>query len=302
MTESVAQAAQIPSMTDWARALSGCSADVVAFQIVYRDGLVGSLDPAFLPVDGRGNSRQETREIGLFLRMFHTGLYRCAQFTGILSPKFNAKSRIQGAQFLEFIRQNPGYNVYFINPMPQNIYYSFNVWHHGELCHRGLMGLAEILFDRAGFDASLIVGPRDTNATALFCSYWIGDEKFWNGYVPMIIRLMETLQDLPASLRERFFVLDPKYPDPNSMAPFIFERTFSALLHSCPDVKALAYPHARRDTLPYCNVFEREIVIAFGNVVDEIDQRQQYNSSDREVFNALARLHLSEAEHKWLPS
>jgi hypothetical protein len=219
-----------------------------------------------------------------------------------LSPKFSAKSRMRGAQFFDFIRQNPGYNVYFINPMPQNIYYSFNVWHHGELCHRGLMGLAEILFDRAGFLAGLIVDPRDTNATALFCSYWIGDEEFWNAYVPMIIRLMEALQDLPASLRERFFVLDPKYPDPVPMAPFIFERTFSAFLHSHPDIKALAYPYARRDLLPYCNVFEREIVTAFGNVVDEIDQRQQYNSSDREVFNALARLHLAAAERKWLPS
>jgi hypothetical protein len=112
---------------------------------------------------------------------------------------------------------------------------------------------------------------------------------------------MEALQDLSASLRERFFVLDPKYPDPVPMAPFIFERTFSAYLHSHPDIKALAYPHTRRDMLPYCNVFEREIVIAFGNVVDEIDRRQQYNLSDREVFNALARLHLAAAEHEWLP-
>jgi hypothetical protein len=283
---------QILSMDDWLRALCRHSADIVVFQNVYSDAVVSSLDPDFLPVDGRGNARTEAREIGLFLRMFHTGLYRCAPLTGILSPKFNAKARITGAAFLQFIRRNPGYNVYFINPDPQCIYYSFNVWHHGEVCHRGLMALAEILFDRAGYDTRLISEPRDAHATALYCSYWVGDEQFWHGYLAMIIRLMQALQTLPERLSQRYFAFDPEYPDPVPMTPFIFERTFSAYLHSNSAIRGLAYPFTRADMLPYSNNFEREVVIAFGDLVDEIDRRRQYTAVDRAVFDALARFRI----------
>ncbi len=279
-------------MADWSRRLSRCSSDIVIFQNVYSDTVVGWLDTSFLPVDGRRNSRTETREIGLFLRMFHEGLYRCAPLTGILSPKFTAKTRITGAAFLEFIRRNPGYNVYFINPFPQNVYYSFNVWHHGEVCHRGLMALAEILFDRAGYGTGLILQPRDAHATALYSSYWVGDEEFWSGYVSMVIRLMEALQTLPESLSRRYLLFDPEYPDPVSMTPFIFERSFSSYLHWNPEIRALAYPFTRAEMLPYCNNFEREIMIAFGELVDEIDRRRQYTAADRAVFDSLARFRI----------
>ena len=49
---------------------------------------------------GAGTRAPRTREIGLFLRMFHSGLYRCAALTGILSPKFNEKAKISGRAFL----------------------------------------------------------------------------------------------------------------------------------------------------------------------------------------------------------
>jgi hypothetical protein len=296
---TVKEAPRISSMDEWLGVLSRRSPDVAIFQNVYSDAVVASLDPSFLPVEGRQNARTQTREIGLFLRMFHSGLYRCAPLTGILSPKFNAKARVSGATFLQFIRGNPGYNVYFINPMPQNIYYTFNVWHHGEVCHPGLMALAEILFDRAGFDTGLILGPRDAHATALYCSYWVGDEQFWNGYLTFVIRLMEALQSLPERLLHRYFALDPEYPDPVSVVPFIFERSFTAYLHHNPRARALAYPFTRRDMLPYCNSFEREIVLAFGEVIDEIDRRKQYTAADREIFYGIARLRVTAARHDW---
>jgi hypothetical protein len=294
------EAQQIRSIDQWLEALSRSPRDIAVFQNVYSDAVVASLDPSLLAVEGRQNARTQTREIGLFLRMFHSGLYRCAPLTGILSPKFNAKARISGATFLEFIGSNPGYNVYFINPMPQNVYYTFNVWHHGEACHPGLMALAEILFDRAGFDPRLILEPRDAHATALYCSFWVGDQQFWNGYLTLVVRLMEALQSFPEGLLRRYFVLDPEYPDPVPVAPFIFERTFSAYLHHDPKINALAYPFTRRDMLPHCNSFEREIVITFGEVIDEIDIRKQYTAADREVFNALARFRVAGAYHKWL--
>src|SRR6266850_1163361 len=180
----------ILSIDDWISKIGPSASDVLVFQNVYDDSVIPLLDPRFLPLDGRRNARTETREVGLFLRMFHSGLYRCAPLTGILSPKFNEKTRISGNEFLAFIEKNPGYNVYFANPFPQNCYYTYNVWYHGELAHPGFMALAEILFEGAGYDTKVMSEARDSPATLLYSSYWVGDQHFWNGYLVMITRLM----------------------------------------------------------------------------------------------------------------
>jgi len=291
---------EILSIDEWGARLSSSSSDVVIFQNVYNDSTIKQLDPSFLPVDGRNNARTESREIGLFLRMFHSGLYQCARMTGILSPKFNEKTRLSGQEFFGFIRQNPGYNVYFINPWPQNAYYTFNVWDHGDLCHPGLAALAEVLFERAGYDRGLILDPRDAHATLLYSSYWVGDQVFWNGYLGMITRLIEALETMPQKLLHRYFAHDPRYPDPVPIFPFIFERSFSAYLHADPGIRALAFPFMREDIIGYCgdNV-EREIVAAFGDLVDEIDNRSEYTRADREVFTALTRFRAAATRHRW---
>jgi len=288
-----------PSIDDWLARLASSDADLLVFQNVYDANVAKRLDPDFLPVDGRANARTETREIGLFLRMFHSGLYRCAPLTGILSPKFNEKTMVGGAEFLAFIRRNPGYNVYFINPYPQNAYYSYNVWSHAELCHPGLAGLAHLLFERAGYDTGMINDARDSHATLLYSSYWVGDATFWSGYIGLISRLMEALEELPERLLDRYFQLDPEYPDSVPLLPFIFERTFSTYLHMNPAIRALPYPFARADLLAYCSRFERELVLGFGDVVDEIDRRREYNALDRQFFSGLTRMVAAAARYRW---
>jgi hypothetical protein len=280
---------EIPSIEEWLADRSLAGQGLAIFQNVYSDPVIGWLDPHFLPIEGRHNARTESREIGLFLRAFHTGLYRRAPLTGIVSPKFDQKTAITGEMFIDFIKSNPGYNVYFINPMPQNIYYSLNVWHHGEICHPGLMALSEILFYNAGFDPNVFLQSRDNGKTALYCSYWVGDEKFWNGYLCMVIRLLNALRALPNRLAHKYFVRDREYPDPVPIMPFIFERSFSAYLHLNNGIKALPYPFSRHEILMRANHFEQEIVATFGDVVDDIDRKGRYTLQDRALFDALAR-------------
>lgn len=294
------QTRDIPTMDEWLdRLAASAPADVMIFQNVYADDVTEGLDPSFLPVDGRRNARTEIRETGLFLRMFHCGLYRCAPLTGILSPGFNDKAGIAGAEFLRFIRQNPGYDVYFINSYPQNAYLTYNVWTHGELYHPGLIGLAQLLFLRAGYDARTICQPRDAAATALYSSYWVAGPRFWDRYLVMLTRLIEAVEAMPPAIRRRYFAIDPVYPDPVPLLPFILERSFSAFLHVDRTVRALAYPFARDDILRYCDDVEGEIVAAFADVVDAIDARQEYTEADRALFAGLTRLRAAAARRGW---
>jgi hypothetical protein len=300
--------ADILSIDDWVSNIGSSATDVLVFQNVYDDSVIPSLDPSFLPVNGRHNARTETREVGLFLRMFHSGLYRCAPLTGILSPKFNEKTRISGSEFLAFIEKNLGYDVYFVNPFPQNAYYTYNVWYHGELAHPGFMALAEILFERAGYDPKVMSEARDSRATLLYSSYWVGDQRFWNGYMTMITRLMETIQTMPKRLLGRYLSNADyrnwrSYDDIYSVSylPFIFERTFSTYLHMNREIRALAFPFSREDVLDRCygGTVEREIVRTFGDIVDEIDGRREYTPGDRQIIFSISALRAAAARHRW---
>lgn len=280
----------IPSIADWLQRSGEAPTDIAVFQNIYSEDMVDKVDPSFLPLDGRRNARTDTREFGLFLRMFHSGLYRCAPLTGVVSPKFAEKTQMTGADFLAFVRRNPGFDVYFLNPYPQIPYYTFNVWTHGEAWHSGLAALAEVLFTQAGYDPSVIQEARDDATTALFSSYWIGGSGFWEGYVTMLVRLIEAVEAMPPGLRQRYLGAAPNYPDPVPMLVFIFERSFSAYLHLNPKIRALAYPFDRDAVLGYCNPVEYELVLAFGGIVDEIDRRRRYDEADRALFTALTRL------------
>lgn len=301
--EASAAAGEIPSIEEWLDRFAAAPAgEVAVFQNVYSDQVIDRLDASFLPVDGRRNVRTDSREAGLFLRMFHSGLYRCAPLTGIVSPKFAEKTRLRGSEFIEFVRHNPGYDVYFINPFPQNVYFTYNVWYQGELCHPGLAALAQMLFAWAGYDAQLVAGARDHAGTALYSSYWVGGRAFWEGYVAMLTRLLDGLDAMPPRLRERYLSRAPNYPDPVPILTFILERSFSAFLHLAPELRALAYPFARESVLRYagyCDRFEQEIVSVFGDLVDEIDRRREYTEQDREVLFALTRLRAAAARLGW---
>jgi hypothetical protein len=267
--------------------------EIVIFQNFYEDGQDLQVDPAFVPHDGRGNANTHYREVGLFMRLYHSGLYRSGRYTGILSPKFSSKTGMKGIDFVNFIDKNPGYDVYFINPYPGNAYYSFNVWEHGEICHEGLMVVAQYLFDRAHIDIDLFSLPRNTHSSLLYCNYWVGNEKFWHSFMELNVKLIDAIDRLSGPERGRLFALDPDYPDPVPLLPFIFERLFSTLMVTDSGLRGIAYPHTRDSILRSCQSPDEPIITAsFIDLIDEIDQRAVYDDRDQIIFQALGRLKL----------
>jgi hypothetical protein len=264
----------------------------IMFQNFYAPGQEKKLDPAFVPHDGTRNARTDYREVALFVRMYHAGQHKAADYTGIVSPKFGEKTRISGADFLRFVERNPGYDVYFINPYPINAYYSFNVWEHGEICHAGLIAVAQDLFDRAGIQCDLATLGRNSHATLLYCNYWLGNERFWDRFIDLNLRLLRAAESLPPRARERLFALDPEYPDPVPILPFVFERVFSTLLLLDSSLKGCAYPLSRDYILQSGAGAPDEPVIgaSFMDIVDEIDRRGEYNERDMAIFRSLQQL------------
>lgn len=262
------------------------------WQNIYRDGQEALRDPAFLPNDGRRNARTHYRELGLFLRFYHAGRHEEAEYTGIFSPRFGAKTRLGGADLHRFIAAHPGQDVYFVNPFPQNGYYSFNVWAHGEYSHPGIVRLAQALFDRAGIGFDLASMGRNAPDTLLYSNYWVGNQRFWDRFMDLNVRLLDALDSLPEAERAGYFALDPAYHEPVPVLPFIFERLFSTLLLMDPSIRALGWRHGRAELLRAAaeGPTDLRIVVAFADVVEEIDRRGVYDARDRAIFRAIMQL------------
>jgi hypothetical protein len=290
MRASTKPANGVYSAAEYSSSRRGVSVEI--FQNYYQDGQQRRLDPAFQPNDGRRNANTHYRELGLFLRLYHSGLHGAADYTGIVSPRFGEKTGKTGQEFIDFVRNNPGHDVYFINPFPQNAYYSFNVWMHGELCHSGLIGLAQRFFRKANIDFDITRMGRNSASTLLYSNYWAGNQRFWDGFMDLNIRLMNTLETLPPELRKAYFEIDPRYPGKVPILPFIFERLFSTFLLMRPDIKALAYRHHRYELVSAAakNPDEHAILLAFMHLIDEIDARGEYNAKDMAVFHSVLRM------------
>src|SRR5687768_6265192 len=106
-------------------------------QIHYRADQRSELDPAFEPFDNSRPAMPGRFETGVFISEFPHIDFDQVDYVGYLSWKFNQKTHLSGRRFIEFIKANPGYDVYFINPFPEAEVFR-SVWEQGEVFHPGL--------------------------------------------------------------------------------------------------------------------------------------------------------------------
>lgn len=262
---------------------------VSIFQNCYQREQIKDVNTQFIPYDGIKNDPL-LYEMGPIIDLFKTGRHKVSEYVGLVSPKFENKAKISGERFLTFIQSNLGYDVYFINPFPQNGYFHFNVWEQGELWHPGICLLTQKLFDRVGYQVDISrIGRHDRN-TLLYCNYWVGNEKFWNLFMDFLIPLFDHVIKSKAEIRDQYFqVTDHLRPTP--MFPFVFERLFSTFLSLNPMIRARGYPHSREEKMKCCITdAERSVICTMEDVVDNWDLEGEYNQERRNLFKALGIL------------
>ena len=94
-----------------------------------------------------------------------------ADLTGFVSWKFNQKTYIDDDTFLNFIRKNPGKDVYFINPFPDQVRFK-NVWIQGEKFHPELINLTSDILRKSGYKIDLRSFENKFD-TLCYCNYWV---------------------------------------------------------------------------------------------------------------------------------
>lgn len=254
------------------------------------------LDAAFVPHDGTKNPFPHYYETYWISRLFEEGLYRQHDYCGLVSAKFNQKTRLAGSEFVEFILKNPGYDVYFVNPYPQLAYFFFNVWEHGEEHHPGLTDLTKRLLESAGYPPLLEDPGRNDHNTLLYCNYWVASKKFWQEYMTFLGPLFRLVQEDERRREFSPYLGLTSYKGTQKDTPyfpFIFERLFSLFLITREDVRACPYRPSISELERACaSRIDWQIVKPFVPVVDALDKRLSPHNyrEERDIFPAVRRL------------
>ncbi len=215
------------------------------FQIYFRPEQKAGLTPEFIPYFKAENEEIEWREYWTFAKNQKTAIASNG-LTGYLSWKFEKKSGVAAKKFLRFIADNPGFDVYFINPFPLDSLLFDNVWDHGGHYHPRLKEFSAELLKNARYEVDIrnLINTPDQTA---YSNYWVGNSKFWKAYMSFTqpaVRYMRT--NLTPSESEYLYSLADKVSN-CSHIPFVIERLFTTLLVVHPEIKFAAYQYDAED-------------------------------------------------------
>lgn len=197
------------------------------FQIFYHEDQRVFLDDAFSPLDNSNKMYPYNYEYAVFFDLYKKTQWTKNSYLGALSWKFKQKTGLDGKTLLSMINENPGKDVYFVNPFPDQIIYE-NCWAQGEVFHQGITQLTQKLLEQVGYDPNILklaTAPRHL----AYCNYWIANQAFWDSYMQFLMPIWNfVLSSDKAIASEMSKEADPIIKAP--YLPFIFERLFSTYL------------------------------------------------------------------------
>ncbi len=265
------------------------------FQIYFNENQLFRLDEQFIPYKNGKNSK--FYEFSLLLEIYEKKIYETADYSGVVSYKFNNKTGIKGEEFINFVRKNPGYDVYFINPHPFLPYFYYNCWEQGEYWHPGLKNISSKLFKKMNFLESTNNLPRQTNDVLCYANFWIGNNNFWKKY-GRLLKDIEIIIEKDIDIKKELFDNTFHYNEA-PIFPFVIERIFSTLLSIDKDLKYLSYPITKEALSNSCLYdFERIELKKNKELIDvydsnkEIEKLKEFFETNSEVYYRKAKEHV----------
>ena len=158
------------------------------FQIYFESWHLELADPAFKPFKNVGVV-SEFYEFDVFERIAADRASNLEDVWGALSWRFGEKAGMTGKELKGQIAANPGNDIYFCNPYPQNEALYHNMWVQGETTHPQFLEISRAVFEAAGLpigDLDLLMPSQSFSAA----NYFVGTKRFWDLYIPFIRRVM----------------------------------------------------------------------------------------------------------------
>lgn len=136
-----------------------------------------NLDSEFIPFDNMNNLTPHLREYPMLKKLFHKHRDTDA-YWGMVSWRWRQKTQLNPQEFIDWINDNPGYDVYHIDPNLEVMAQYPNLWVQGERWHPGMLRFGNKLLPKLGIDIKLeeyMYRAEDFATT----SFYVGNDKFW---------------------------------------------------------------------------------------------------------------------------
>lgn len=164
--------------------------EVKIYQTFFDMAQLPMLDHAFIPYDNLDNKQPQLREYPLLKKMVENNCDYTGRL-GMVSWRWRDKCKVSGAEYIEWIKKNPGYDVYHISPFtPTNFNNIFTQgFHHHkgmDLCFQRICELMDINFDfERQYDRKYFIT----------CHYYVTSVSVLN----KLVQFMERIYDLSLS-------------------------------------------------------------------------------------------------------
>lgn len=214
--------------------------NLILYQAYYEDSQKEKLDPTFRPYDNTKNEAPELREYPLWKDLYskHKGTMI---YWGLLSWRWFDKTKLPPIEFKEWIQNNPGYDVYHIDPFLDISVTYKNIFIQGERWHSGMLECCNILFPKIGIEIKVEdIDYKPENFGT--CNYFVGNSVFWGKYLKFLDKVVEISQ---TESKIRHYMFEDKRLYNSAMIPsfsFMIERMFSLYLYFNKSLKVKKFP------------------------------------------------------------
>lgn len=204
------------------------------------------LDPAMVPYNNAGDT-DPLLEFNVFRKLLAKEA-REQELWGALSWKFTKKTGMSGEDLKNYVKANPGHDVYYCNPFPEFESLYQNLWAQGETAHPDFVNLCNLVFESAGLDPALIVEEIQPSKAYSATNSFVGSRRFWAAYIPYIEHVVdEIFRRATPKQKKQLLSGDADMKGRHAGAtylPFIVERLFPAFMASeqGQGLKGIQYP------------------------------------------------------------
>ena len=215
---------------------------VKIYQTYFQEDQLQFLDPAFVPNNNVENRYPHFHEYPL-IKDLYSKMSDFDGHWGMVSWRWKEKTHLEGKLYLDWINNNPGYDVYFINPFMEVPANHPNVFHHGECCHGGMI---DVYMNRLLKLLNVEMNLRTEHFPLEYfitCHYYVGNKKFWNGWMPFLEKCIQLSYNDPM-MNEYMFHTTTYYRNSYKICfPFVVERLINLYLYLYREFKIAYYSY-----------------------------------------------------------
>jgi len=210
------------------------------YQSYYDTTQIEHLSVDCIPFDNTKNESPELREYPLFKGVKELEKDNHNHW-GLLSWRFQEKTLITPKEFKDWIQQNPGHDVYYIDPfLDVSVSYP-NLWVQGERWHPGLFEYFERLMQYICPEISakdVLYHPNDF----VTCNFFVGNNMFWHEYFTFVDSII-SLSKVDSLMNYYMFEHKVQYNGQQiTYFSFIIERLLSLYFYLNPSINKNKFP------------------------------------------------------------